>query len=183
MNNFDCYVKPYQYIDNVSYAADMEEADWDSGEYEDVDKDEMESFGRGRFRSESEVQGEKDMDSNRSYNYDDIDEVTEAQPLTPQGSMVRATEDEDMHEGNVKPSDGKRTTTTLMPTLRTLKPQQKSTTAPNLHLKEMQQHLKTRSRKIKTALCRVKYGEPELGENVNQTKLCTKKLDNPKIWL
>ncbi|KAK5611113.1 hypothetical protein CRENBAI_022024 [Crenichthys baileyi] len=81
----------------------MEEADWDSGEYEDVDKDEMDSFGRGRFRSESEVQGEKDMDSNRSYNYDDIDEVTEAQPLTPQGSMVRATEDEDMHEGNVQP--------------------------------------------------------------------------------
>ncbi|MEQ2236246.1 hypothetical protein ILYODFUR_010597 [Ilyodon furcidens] len=82
--------------------SDMEEADWDSGEYEDVDKDEMESFGHGRgFRSESEVQGEKDMDSNRSYNYDDIDEVTEAQPLTPQGSMVRATEDEDMHEDGV----------------------------------------------------------------------------------
>ncbi|XP_035997301.1 deleted in malignant brain tumors 1 protein [Fundulus heteroclitus] len=83
---------------------DMEEADWDSGEYEEVDKsDELGSFNRGRFRSESE--GERDGESKRSYNYDDIDEVTEAQPLTLQGSMTRADEDKDMDKGVIKPSD------------------------------------------------------------------------------
>ncbi|XP_038130233.1 scavenger receptor cysteine-rich type 1 protein M160 [Cyprinodon tularosa] len=72
--------------------ADMEEADWDSGEYEDVDKsDEVDSFRRGRFKSDSEGPGEGDVDSRRSYNYDDIDEVAEDQPLTPQGSVVHAT--------------------------------------------------------------------------------------------
>ncbi|KAM4570532.1 scavenger receptor cysteine-rich type 1 protein M130 [Fundulus diaphanus] len=85
---------------------DMEEADWDSGEYEEVDKsDELGSFTRGRFRSESEVPGERDGESNRSYNYDDIDEVTEAQPLTPQGSMARAAKGKDMDKGVIKPSD------------------------------------------------------------------------------
>lgn len=85
---------------------DMEEADWDSGEYEDVNKsDETGSFNRGRFRSESDFQGERDVESNRSYNYDDIDEVTEAQPLTPQGSMVRAAKDEDTQEGVINRSD------------------------------------------------------------------------------
>ncbi|KAM4737900.1 uncharacterized protein FYW61_005212 [Anableps anableps] len=86
--------------------ADMEEVDWDSGDYEDVDKsDEMGSFSRGRFRSDSEMERERDLESNRSYNYDDVDEVTEAQPLTPQGSMVRAAKDEDMQDGIDKPSD------------------------------------------------------------------------------
>ncbi|XP_014865249.1 PREDICTED: scavenger receptor cysteine-rich type 1 protein M130-like isoform X2 [Poecilia mexicana] len=86
--------------------SDMEEADWDSGEYEDVDKsDEMGSFNRGRFRSDSDVEKERDVESNKSYNYDDVDEVTEAQPLTPQGSMVRAAKDQDLQDGVDKPSD------------------------------------------------------------------------------
>ncbi|XP_054904267.1 antigen WC1.1 isoform X2 [Poeciliopsis prolifica] len=84
---------------------DMEEADWDSGEYEDVDKsDEMGSFNR--FRSDSDVERERDVESNRSYNYDDVDELTEAQPLTSQGSTVRAAEDQHC-DGVDKPSDGK----------------------------------------------------------------------------
>ncbi|XP_043977257.1 scavenger receptor cysteine-rich type 1 protein M130 isoform X1 [Gambusia affinis] len=87
-------------------SADMEEADWDSGEYEDVDKsDEMGSFNRSRFRSDSDVERERDVESNRSYNYDDVDEMTEAQPLTPQGSMVRAAQDQDLQDGADKPSD------------------------------------------------------------------------------
>ncbi|XP_023196450.1 scavenger receptor cysteine-rich type 1 protein M130-like isoform X1 [Xiphophorus maculatus] len=86
--------------------ADMEEADWDSGEYEDVDKsDEMGSFNRGRFRSDSDVERRRDVESNRSYNYDDVDEMTEAQPLTPQGSLVRAAKDQDLQHGVDKPSD------------------------------------------------------------------------------
>lgn len=53
------------------------------------------------------MERERDVESNRSYNYDDVDEMTEAQPLTPQGSMVRAAQDQDLQDGADKPSDGK----------------------------------------------------------------------------
>lgn len=59
------------------------------------------------FRSDSDVERERDVESNRSYNYDDVDEMTEAQPLTPQGSVVRAAKDQDLQHGVDKPSDGK----------------------------------------------------------------------------
>lgn len=54
------------------------------------------------FKSDSEGPGEGDVDSRRSYNYDDIDEMAEDQPLTPQGSVVHATKPDKTDKGLTK---------------------------------------------------------------------------------
>ncbi|XP_017266705.1 scavenger receptor cysteine-rich type 1 protein M130 [Kryptolebias marmoratus] len=78
-----------------------QEGEEESGEYEDVDKsDEIERFGGGRFRSESEIKRDKDVESNASFSYDDIDEVTEAVPLTSPGSMDAAPKDKLSNRSN-----------------------------------------------------------------------------------
>ncbi|TDH11093.1 hypothetical protein EPR50_G00080470, partial [Perca flavescens] len=59
------------------------EVEFESGDYEDVNDNEMEDFRLGRFKSETEVITENDARSTSSFPYDDIDE---AQPLTSQAA-------------------------------------------------------------------------------------------------
>lgn len=56
------------------------------------------SFIWGEFRSEAEFITENDAQSNSSFPYDDIDEVTEAQPLTSQTTATGASGGNDIHE-------------------------------------------------------------------------------------
>ncbi|XP_061590889.1 antigen WC1.1 [Cololabis saira] len=76
---------------------------YESGEYEDVDKlSEMDDFGRDGFGADSELMGEKDRLSASSLPYDDVDEVTEGQPLTPPRSS-EAPQDEGK-DGKFRPT-------------------------------------------------------------------------------
>uniref|UniRef100_A0A8C6LBY0 Scavenger receptor cysteine-rich type 1 protein M130-like n=1 Tax=Nothobranchius furzeri TaxID=105023 RepID=A0A8C6LBY0_NOTFU len=75
-------------------------SEWESGNYEDVDKsNEIQSTHDG-FRSESEFMPEKDGES-----YDDVDEVTESQPLTAPGSSAAAPKDNSIQEEGQNQND------------------------------------------------------------------------------
>ncbi|XP_037540471.1 scavenger receptor cysteine-rich type 1 protein M130 [Nematolebias whitei] len=68
----------------------QQEGEWESGDYEVMDKEEIEDCSHDRFRSESEIKRDKDVESHASLSYDDIEEVAEAQPLTSPGSTDAA---------------------------------------------------------------------------------------------
>uniref|UniRef100_A0A3Q1HC17 SRCR domain-containing protein n=1 Tax=Anabas testudineus TaxID=64144 RepID=A0A3Q1HC17_ANATE len=74
------------------------EMEFESGEFEDLKANEMDDFSRGRFRSDAEFVTENDAQSASSVPYDDIDEVTESQPLTSQATTAVASGGDFIHE-------------------------------------------------------------------------------------
>ncbi|XP_070825415.1 scavenger receptor cysteine-rich type 1 protein M130 [Chaetodon trifascialis] len=92
-------------MDVSSRVISRKEVEFESGDYEDVtsNANEMEDFHHGK----AEVITESEARSTSSFPYDDIDEETEAQPLTFQATTAAASGDKDLHEGVLdQSSDG-----------------------------------------------------------------------------